>query len=198
MVKLTVVGVEMVPSTVGVESKKFKSTVFEHLSEWVMLGKKVWDFGSGEKKKRQKYVIWWWTTHTERENIWTHWTPRLKLKLKKKRASNFMHTCFDYKQSLKWQKYDLMVNNPHREREYLNPYPQNTSNKKQTKNNPRTWTYICSTKRDPINPYPRCYKLNAQLLPSLAGAAPPPFPGGNTWHLFLAHYNNRGFVFFWY
>jgi len=139
MVKLTVVGVEMVPSTVGVESKKFKSTVFEHLSEWVMLGKKVWDFGSGEEKKWQKYVIWWWTTHTERENIWTHWTPRLKLKLKKKRASNFMHTCFDYKQSLKWQKYDLMVNNPHREREYLNPYPQNTSNKKQTKkNNPHT------------------------------------------------------------
>jgi len=29
MVKLTV-GVKMVPSTVGVESKKFKSTVFEH------------------------------------------------------------------------------------------------------------------------------------------------------------------------
>ena len=137
MVKLTVVGVEMVPSTVGVESKKFKSTVFEHLSEWVMLGKKVWDFGSGEKKKGKN--MWFdGEQPTPRENIWTiwtHWTPRLKLKLKKKRASNFMHTCFDYKQSLKWQKYDLMVNNPHREREYLNPYPQNTSNKKQTKNN---------------------------------------------------------------
>jgi len=57
MVKLTVVGVETVPSTVGVESKKFKSTVFEHLSECGCWGKKVWDFGSGEKKKRQKYVI---------------------------------------------------------------------------------------------------------------------------------------------
>ena len=140
MVKLTVVGVETVPSTVGVESKKFKSTVFEHLSEWVMWEKKVWDFGSGEEKKMAK--IWFdGEQPTPRERIFELFEPTepLDSKLKKKRASNFMHTCFDYKQSLKWQKYDLMVNNPHREREYLNPYPQNTSNKKQTKkNNPHT------------------------------------------------------------
>jgi len=110
------------------------------LSEW------CWEKKCGilvpGKKKNGKNMWFDGEQPTPRENIWTiwtHWTPRLKLKLKKKRASNFMHTCFDYKQSLKWQKYDLMVNNPHREREYLNPYPQNTSNKKQTKkNNPHT------------------------------------------------------------